>query len=235
MASSGLDVFAHNIETVEELQGLVRDRRANFEQSLSVLRMAKQMAPPGLYTKTSIMLGCGETPEQVSSGPPVPPPLAPPEQGQKNHGCYSDICFKKRDSLCWLIPTASDVALPEREADVPHPFLHTELVAQVFRTMEKVREAGVDVMTFGQYMRPSRKHMPVSEYVTPEAFDDWGKVGEEMVRVLLCPRLLRNTTQECINMNWQPCKQPTYFFRPRSCRQVCVFRSMVMVLSSGCA
>lgn len=75
VASSGLDVFAHNIETVEELQGIVRDRRASFEQSLSVLRMAKQMAPPGVYTKTSIMLGCGETPEQVSSGPLVSPPL----------------------------------------------------------------------------------------------------------------------------------------------------------------
>ena len=63
-----------------------------------------------------------------------------------------------------------------------HHFVHTALMVQVFRTMEKVREAGVDVMTFGQYMRPSRKHMPVSEYVTPEAFEDWRKLGEEMVR-----------------------------------------------------
>ena len=121
VASSGLDVFAHNIETVEELQGIVRDRLANFEQSLSVLRMAKQMAPPGLYTKTSIMLGCGETPEQVSSAPLVSLPLLlcshtgghffPHEQGHKNHGCNSDMYFKKRDFLCWLIPTAPDVAL----------------------------------------------------------------------------------------------------------------------------
>lgn len=52
---------------------------------------------------------------------------------------------------------------------------------QVLRTMERVREAGVDVMTFGQYMRPTRKHMPVSHYVTPEAFDKWRELGEEMV------------------------------------------------------
>ena len=52
--------------------------------------------------------------------------------------------------------------------------------------MEKVREAGVDVMTFGQYMRPTRRHMPVSHYVTPEAFDQWKKVGEEMVRLGAC-------------------------------------------------
>lgn len=67
VATSGLDVFAHNIETVEELQAYVRDRRANFQQSLSVLSMAKEMAPPGTLTKTSIMLGCGEAPEQVPS------------------------------------------------------------------------------------------------------------------------------------------------------------------------
>ncbi|WVZ00798.1 hypothetical protein V8G54_026867 [Vigna mungo] len=65
VAKSGLDVFAHNIETVEELQNVVRDHRANFRQSLDVLMMAKEYAPVGTLTKTSIMLGCGETPDQV--------------------------------------------------------------------------------------------------------------------------------------------------------------------------
>ena len=115
VATSGLDVFAHNIETVEELQGAVRDHRANFKQSIDVLKMAKDCAPAGTLTKTSIMLGCGETPDQIIS------------------------------------------------------------------TMEKVRAAGVDVMTFGQYMRPSKRHMPVSEYVTPEAFDKYQSLGMEMV------------------------------------------------------
>lgn len=114
VARSGLDVFAHNIETVEELQGTVRDRRANFQQSLDVLKMAKVTAAPGTLTKTSIMLGCGETP------------------------------------------------------------------AQVIRTMERVKDAGVDVMTFGQYMRPTKRHMPVFEYVTPEAFEDYRKIGMDM-------------------------------------------------------
>jgi lipoyl synthase len=52
---------------------------------------------------------------------------------------------------------------------------------QVISTMEKVRAAGVDVITFGQCMRPSKRHMPVSEYVTPEAFDKYRVLGEEMV------------------------------------------------------
>lgn len=114
VATSGLDVFAHNIETVEELQSVVRDRRANFKQSLDVLKMAKSMAAPGTLTKTSIMLGCGETPSQI------------------------------------------------------------------IKTMESVRDAGVDVMTFGQYMRPTKGHMPVSEYVTPEAFERYRGLGMDM-------------------------------------------------------
>ncbi|KAL6951963.1 sphingosine N-acyltransferase subunit lip1 [Sarracenia purpurea var. burkii] len=114
VAKSGLDVFAHNIETVEELQSVVRDHRANFKQSIDVLMMAKDHAPAGTLTKTSVMLGCGETPEQV------------------------------------------------------------------VRTMEKVRTAGVDVITFGQYMRPSKRHMPVSEYITPEAFEKYQTLGMEM-------------------------------------------------------
>lgn len=114
VAKSGLDVFAHNIETVEELQSVVRDQRANFKQSMDVLMMAKEYAPAGTLTKTSIMLGCGETPDQI------------------------------------------------------------------VKTMEKVRAAGVDVMTFGQYMRPSKRHMPVSEYVTPEAFEKYRVLGMQM-------------------------------------------------------
>lgn len=58
------DVFGHNIETVERLQRKVRDPRANYRQSLEVLREAKRLNPNG-YTKSSIMLGLGETTEEV--------------------------------------------------------------------------------------------------------------------------------------------------------------------------
>jgi lipoyl synthase len=64
VANAGLDVYAHNIETVEPLQSYVRDRRANFRQSLSVLAHAKKVRSD-LITKTSIMLGCGETDDEV--------------------------------------------------------------------------------------------------------------------------------------------------------------------------
>ena len=63
VATSGLDVYAHNIETVEALTPYVRDRRANFRQSLKVLEHAKSQGVR--ITKTSIMLGVGESEEQV--------------------------------------------------------------------------------------------------------------------------------------------------------------------------
>ena len=59
VALSGLDVYAHNVETVESLQQRVRDYRAGYGQSLSVLEHAKKAS--NVLTKTSIMLGCGET------------------------------------------------------------------------------------------------------------------------------------------------------------------------------
>jgi lipoic acid synthetase len=64
IVQSNLDVYAHNVETVRELQSHVRDYRANFEQSLSVLIHAKEINPT-LITKTSLMLGLGETIEQI--------------------------------------------------------------------------------------------------------------------------------------------------------------------------
>ena len=57
-------VVAHNIETVERLTPTVRDRRAKYRQSLRVLEYLKQR-PEKLYTKTSIMVGLGETDEEL--------------------------------------------------------------------------------------------------------------------------------------------------------------------------
>lgn len=113
IALSGLDVYAHNVETVRELQRHVRDPRANFDQSLSVLRHVKKVKPTVL-TKTSIMLGLGETDEQIQN------------------------------------------------------------------TLTELREADVDCLTLGQYMQPTKRHLKVEEYVTPEKFAHWEKVGNDM-------------------------------------------------------
>lgn len=113
IAKSGLDVYAHNIETVEKLTPFVRDRRADYRQTLKVLTEAKKFNPK-LLTKSSIMLGLGE----------------------------------------------SD--------------------AEVEQTMQDLRQADVDCLTLGQYMQPTKKHLKVIEYVTPEKFKTWENRGKEL-------------------------------------------------------
>ena len=100
LATSGLDVYAHNVETVRRLQKFVRDHRAGYDQSLNVLKHAKERNP-NLYTKTSLMLGLGETEDEV------------------------------------------------------------------LEAMRDMRAVGVDVLTLGQYLRPTEHHLAVVEYVTP--------------------------------------------------------------------
>jgi lipoic acid synthetase len=114
---AGPDVLAHNVETVPRLQWPVRDRRAGYEQSLSVL---EQIAAAEPYAKTSLMLGVGE-------------------------------------------------------------YAH-----EVYQTLSDLREVGVDVVTLGQYLQPSTRHLEVFEYVHPDAFETWRRVAEEEFGFLYC-------------------------------------------------
>ncbi len=109
---SGVDVFAQNIETVRRLTHPVRDPRAGYEQTLSLLSAAKQYRPRVL-TKTSVMLGLGETDDEI------------------------------RD------------------------------------TLDDLRHNNVDIVTFGQYLRPTLNHLPVRRYVAPETFARYRQWGLE--------------------------------------------------------
>ncbi len=113
VVSAGPDVVAHNIETTMFLTAKVRDPRAGYWQSLSVLRNVKKL-DGRMMTKSSIMVGLGEEEEEVRL------------------------------------------------------------------TMKHLRDAGVDFLTVGQYLRPSRRHLPVAEYVSPERFDAYRAMGERM-------------------------------------------------------
>ena len=101
---AGLVTYAQNLETVERLTHPVRDPRAGYAQTLGVLAFAKRHAPTTL-TKTSLMLGLGETDDELD------------------------------------------------------------------RTLDDIRAAGVDVVTLGQYMRPTKHHLPVERFVTPDEFN----------------------------------------------------------------
>jgi lipoic acid synthetase len=64
IVEAGPDIIAHNIETVEEFQELARDKKAGYSLSLEVLKNIKQMSA-SIYTKSSLMLGLGETEEMI--------------------------------------------------------------------------------------------------------------------------------------------------------------------------
>jgi len=64
IAMSHPDVIGHNIETVERLSPYARDRRADYRQSLQVLKNSKQIDGT-IYTKSAMMLGIGEQTEEI--------------------------------------------------------------------------------------------------------------------------------------------------------------------------
>jgi lipoic acid synthetase len=51
---------------------------------------------------------------------------------------------------------------------------------EVIQTMKDLRAIDVDVVTFGQYLRPTERHLAVVEYIRPEKFDYYRQVGEDM-------------------------------------------------------
>mmetsp|Transcript_37424 Transcript_37424/g.81784 ORF Transcript_37424/g.81784 Transcript_37424/m.81784 type:complete len:354 (-) Transcript_37424:476-1537(-) len=113
VVQSGMDVYAHNIETVERTTPQVRDRRAAYRQSLGVLEAAKA-ARDGVVTKSSIMVGCGESNDEVK------------------------------------------------------------------QTLRDLRAAGVDIVTLGQYLQPTKGHMKVGRYVDPLEFEEYREYADSL-------------------------------------------------------
>jgi lipoyl synthase len=104
------DVFNHNIESVVRLQRAVRPS-ASYARSLSILARAKAA---GLTTKSGIIVGMGETNEELRS------------------------------------------------------------------TLIDLRACGVDIVTIGQYLRPTERHLPIDRWVTPEEFDHLRAYGQSL-------------------------------------------------------
>jgi lipoic acid synthetase len=111
--ASAPEVLAHNVETVPRLYSAVRPV-AKYQRSLDVLRWASEERTGGMLTKSSLMLGLGETEEEV-------------------------------------LAVAGDL-----------------------------RNAGVDIVTFGQYLAPTGNHHPVRRYYTPEEFAALGATVKAM-------------------------------------------------------
>ncbi len=128
VADAKPDVISHNLETVERLTPEVRDARAGYRQSLEVLRQVRELGKGRIITKSGIMLGFGETEEEVE------------------------------------------------------------------KTMEDCLDAGVEIFTIGQYLAPSKNHFPVKEFVRPERFKDYEKLGYDMgFKYMACGPLVRSS------------------------------------------
>ena len=63
--------------------------------------------------------------------------------------------------------------------------------AEVFQTIEDIRNANVDVITIGQYLQPTKKHLPVKKFVTPEEFNEFG----DFARSFHCPSARKDGQQ----------------------------------------
>lgn len=57
---------------------------------------------------------------------------------------------------------------------------------EVYQTLSDLRHRGVDIVTLGQYLQPSKSHLEVSEYVHPDVFETWRRVAEEELSFLYC-------------------------------------------------
>ena len=51
---------------------------------------------------------------------------------------------------------------------------------EIMQALKDLKEVGCDVVTFGQYLQPSPRHLKVEEYITPEKFQYWKKVADDM-------------------------------------------------------
>jgi lipoate synthase len=54
-----------------------------------------------------------------------------------------------------------------------------ETLEEIHQSLADLRKAAVDIVTLGQYLRPSPHHAPVARWVTPHEFADWKRIGEE--------------------------------------------------------
>jgi lipoic acid synthetase len=106
-------IYNHNLETVRRLTPGVR-HRATYDRSLSVLKKVKEKRGDTIYTKSGVMLGLGETEEEL------------------------------------------------------------------FQALRDLRASNCDILTLGQYLQPTLKHLPVIEFVTPEKFAEYKVRAEEM-------------------------------------------------------
>jgi lipoic acid synthetase len=118
------DILSHNMETVRRLYPAVRPQ-ARYDCSVELLRRSKEAC---LVTKTGIMVGIGETDEEVKQ----------------------------------LIKDVFEGSRPRERRGAKGGSVG----------------GGCDILTIGQYLQPTRNHLPVARWVTPDQFTEYKRLGE---------------------------------------------------------
>lgn len=107
--------------------------------------------------------------------------------------CRPDVISHNMETVRRLTPLVRSVATYDGSLDVIRQIARSgvrsksgimlglgETEEEIIQTMSDLRRAGCEVLTIGQYLQPTRHHYPVSEYVTPEKFEEYGRLGREM-------------------------------------------------------
>ncbi len=131
------EVLNHNTETVPRLYRRVRPY-ANYEQSLTLLRMGKH------YAKTLFPY-----PKQIVTS--------------------DEMSIKTSEYQKQKMLTKSGIMVGLGET-----------VTEILETMQDIRDTDCDILTIGQYLSPSSRHLPIQRYYTPEEFVELKAAGLEM-------------------------------------------------------
>jgi len=185
------EILNHNMETVPRLYSVVRPQ-ARYERSIELLRRAKLQ---GLTVKTGIMVGIGEEDHEVEQL------MRDVVEGTRVSGISHDEPATNRDPLAIPDPDRAlerpashgrDVSRAIKTSLRPHSssrWHHHQPepappadprraeVSYPQATYPGIHET-CDILTIGQYLQPTRQHLPISRWVTPEQFAAFRTIGE---------------------------------------------------------
>ncbi|MFA9476709.1 lipoyl synthase [Phycisphaerales bacterium AB-hyl4] len=200
------EILNHNLESVPRLYGVVRPQ-AKYERSIELLRIAKAQ---GLTVKTGIMVGIGETDEEIEqlmddvvAGTRVAgvgrsnaatdvadhhlPPNpnrgfdSPPAPGKSAHAVSG--AARPDAAPDKLKRGGSHITHSNPHWHHPGPTMAPDMASRVAQiSYPQASYPGVhetcDILTVGQYLQPTRNHLPISRWVTPDQFAEYKRVGE---------------------------------------------------------
>ncbi len=165
-------IINHNLETVRRMYPAVRPS-AQFDRSLELLRRVKEA---GRVAKTGIMVGIGENDEEVLEllDEVVAATAARPREhgtkGSRDQGIEGSRDQETEGSRDRGIKGSEEQRSAEAVANAAPDSIPGSLAPSIPSHAPPPRGGACDILTIGQYLQPTRNHLPVERFVTPERF-----------------------------------------------------------------